>query len=685
MVRLAPLLLLLLLLVPSAQAQVDDSSKVQAALLAERDSVAPGSTVTVALEERIKPGWHTYWINPGDAGAPTTIAWSLPAGWRAGAIQWPYPKRLPIGPLLDYGYENKVWLLTELTVPKNAAPGDVVTLKAHASWLVCKEICIPEEQELELPLEIGNPGPSDPAFVGARALLPQASPWPARFRDGATLDVFLDAPPLAKARPVAVEFFPVAGGLIVNASEQRLGFASNGVALRLVPGSKVKAAKTLDGVVVLTSGDGSVQAISVQATPGSVPAVSFVEPVVGLGVWFALLFAFVGGIILNVMPCVLPVLAMKVVSLAGQGGSVSHAARQEGLAYGAGAILSFVAFGLLIVALRSGGEQVGWGFQLQEPVVVAAFAVLLFAVGLNLSGIFEFPAIGFGAGLTDKGGAVGAFFTGVLAVAVAAPCTAPFMAAALGFALTQSTALALAVFFALGLGFSLPFLLIALWPSALRVLPKPGVWMLRLKQALALPMYGAALWLLWVLSQQVAMRAVVIVLAAMLVLGIGAWLWNETRNLDGNRRRLGTAAGLVALLLAVSAVWLTRGEATVQGGSLSDASGLPSEPYSEPRLARLRAEGRPVFVNATAAWCITCLVNERAVLSQPALREAFKNHNVTYLVADWTRRDPAITRLLEAHQREGVPLYLFYRKGEEGRVLPQVLTQGAIEDAIGAR
>jgi len=570
-------------------------------------------------------------------------------------------------------------------VPKNATPGDVVALKARASWLVCQEICVPEEQQLELPLEIGAPGPADPAFVAARAMLPQVSPWLARFRAGATLDLFLNAPPLSKARPVAADFFPAAGGMILNASPQRLGFAPDGLVLRLAPGSKAKAAKVVEGVVALTSGDGSVQAIAVRATPGPVPQASFVEPIAELNLVFALLFAFLGGIILNAMPCVLPVLAMKVVSLAGQSGSELGAVRREGVAYGLGAILSFMAFGLLIVALRFGGEQVGWGFQLQEPVVVAGFAVLLFAVGLNLSGIFELPAIGFGTGLTDKGGVVGAFFTGVLAVAVAAPCTAPFMAAALGFALTQATVLALAVFLALGLGFALPFLLIAVWPAALRLLPRPGAWMLRLKQVLALPMYGAALWLLWVLSQQVAMRAVVIVFAAMLVLGIGAWLWNATRNLEDRRRRLGMLAGLVALLAALSGIWLVRGAVPVQGSALSDVSGIPSEPYSEARLARLRAEGRPVFLNATAAWCITCLVNERAVLSQPALREAFQKNNVAYLVADWTRRDPAITRLLEAHQREGVPLYLFYRKGEEGRVLPQVLTQGAIEEAIGTR
>ncbi len=685
MARILSALLFLLFAVP-AEAQLADTPKVEARLVPEHDTIAPGATVTIALEERIKPGWHTYWINPGDAGAPTTITWDLPQGWHAAAIQWPYPKRLPIGPLMDYGYENKVWLLVDVTVPAGAKPGDVVTLKATGHWLVCREICIPEEQKLEVPVEIGTAGVADTdvaaQFAAARAKLPQPSPWPARFQVAAALDLFLRAPALVRARPVSVEFYPRQGGFIRNAAEQMSGFSSDGVVLRLVGGSRAKAAKSLDGVVVLTSADGSVQAIDVHATPGAVPAASFAEPLAEIGLLFALLFAFVGGLILNVMPCVLPVLAMKVMSLAHHSGAEMGAARREGFAYGLGAILSFVVFGLLIVVLRAGGQQIGWGFQLQEPVVVAGFALLLFAVGLNLSGIFELPNIGVGAALTRQGGMVGAFFTGVLAVAVAAPCTAPFMATALGYALTQSATSALAVFFALGLGFALPFLLIAIWPAALRILPKPGVWMLRLKQVLALPMYAAALWLLWVLSQQVTMRAVVVVLAAMIVLGAGAAIWTATRNLDDRRRGLGGIAAIVALLSALSGVWLVRGQDASGQGGVSDVSGIPSQPYSEARLAQLRAAGRPVFVNATAAWCITCLVNERAVLSRPALRAAFAKKNVAYLVADWTRRSPEITALLEAHHREGVPLYLFFRRNEEAQVLPQVLTEDAIESAM---
>jgi len=679
---------LLFLLFAAPAFAVDTAPKVHAQLIGEHDTIAPGGTVTVALEEKIRAGWHTYWLNPGDAGAPTAIQWDLPPGWTAGPIQWPYPKRLPVPPLMDYGYENTVWLLTDIQAPQDAKPGDAFILKANATWLVCKEICIPEEVSLQLPIEIGAGSQPDPAttaqFASARARLPMPSPWPATFhRNGANVDVFLKAPSLARAHPTAVEFFPATEGVIQNPAPQLTGYAPDGVALRLAlqPGAKLVTA--VAGVVVLTSMDGSQQAIEINPAPRAIPQVSFASPTGELSLVFALLFALLGGLILNVMPCVLPVLAMKVLSLANQSGAEKRAARVEGFAYGLGAILSFVAFGLLIVVLRSGGEQIGWGFQLQEPMVVAAFALLLFAVGLSLSGIFAFPTISIGGDLTQRGGAVGAFFTGVLAVAVAAPCTAPFMAAALGFALTQSTVIALAVFFALGLGFAFPFLLIAVWPAALRLLPKPGAWMLRLERILAFPMYGAALWLLWVLSQQTSTTGVAIALGAMIVLAVGAWTWTNTRNLDTRRRGIGAIVGLATLLIALSGLWVIRGlDPGTPAGGVADVSGIASEPYSETRLTQLRLEKQPVFVNATAAWCITCLVNERAVLSQTAIHDAFKRHNVAYLVADWTRRSPAITALLDKYQRPGVPLYLYFAPGKDAQVLPQVLTEATLLAAI---
>jgi len=673
------------LAVPAA-AQVDSVPKVHARLIAENGEVAPGGSVTIALEEDIREGWHTYWQNSGDAGAPTTIDWTLPQGWHVGAIAWPYPKRLPAGPLMQYGYDGKPWLLMPLTAPKDAKQGDVVTLKGHAQWLVCSStLCVPEEQMVSLQLAVvADPAPPYATvaqdFQAARALIPVASPWPARFaRKGGTLDLFLAAPKLA---PKDATFYPFEQGFIKGSAGQKLGEADGGVVLQLAPDAKTP--QTLGGVLVLTSADNSVQALAIAARPGAVPSAQIAGGD-DMGVVLALLFAFVGGLILNLMPCVLPILAMKAFAVASKAGT-EHAAR-DGLAYGAGAILSFLVLGGAVLLLRAGGDAVGWGFQLQEPRVVAAFALLMFAVGLNLSGVFELPGgITAGDSLARKSGPAGAFFTGVLAVAVAAPCTAPFMAAAIGFALTQGAASALGVFFFLGLGFAAPFIAIGLSPALLRLLPKPGAWMLTLKQLLAFPMYGAAAWLVWVLAQQAGTVGLAASLASMVAFAFAAWAWSASRDAGLRWRGVGTGAALVGLVLAVASVVVAQGEGMPASASVPSSGALHAEAYTPARLAELRKENRPVFVDATAAWCITCLVNEKIALSSPAVAEAFARTHTAYLVADWTKRDADITALLSEHDRSGVPLYLFYKPGAPAAdVLPQILTPDAVLTEMGAK
>jgi thiol:disulfide interchange protein DsbD len=667
---------LLLALLLCAPALAQNAPKVHASLIAETASVAPGGTVTVALEEAITPGWHTYWVNPGDAGAPSDIQWTLPAGWKAGAIQWPTPKRLPVASLMDYGYEGKVWLLIDVTAPANARPGQSVTLNGHASWLVCKNICIPEDQPVSLSLGIGAPGARDPRFAAARAALPAPSPWPISYALGDSLSLFARAPALAAAHPQSADFFPLKPGTIIDAAPQTLGFARNGLVLRMKPSKGIAGqGAPLQGVLVLTSADNSRQAIIVKAYPGPMPQADFAAAG-GIGLLAALFFAFVGGLILNIMPCVLPILAMKALALAGHGGDHGKAAR-EGTAYCAGAILSFAAFGIALIVLRAGGAAIGWGFQLQSPVAVAFFALLIFAVGLNLSGVFEFGSVTAGDSLARRGGMAGAFFTGILAVAVAAPCTAPFMAAALGFALTEPAGAALAIFVALGAGFALPFALLALWPRALRLVPKPGVWMLRFKQFLAFPMYGAAAWLVWVLALEAGGNSVAVILAAMIALALAAWLWSVTRDYGARGRGIGALAALLAL---IAALFLA---ASLHGQASTPAVSQKADAYSPARLADLRARKQPVFIDATAAWCITCLVNEQAVLSKPAIQAAFHDHHVTTLVADWTSRNADITALLQAQGRSGVPLYLYYAPGAQSpRILPQILTQDAVLSAL---
>jgi thiol:disulfide interchange protein/DsbC/DsbD-like thiol-disulfide interchange protein len=662
-----------------AQAQIDSAPKVQARLVAEQDQVAPGATVTIALEENIRPGWHTYWRNPGDAGAPSEIQWSLPQGWQAGEIEWPYPKELPVGPLMDFGYEGKIWLLTLLHVPAGAKPG-AVFVHATASWLVCKEVCIPEEAHLALPLNIGTaaspPFPNIAAeFAAARARLPAGAPWPATFAWDKALDLYIaigTASHLAQAH-----FFPYHGGVIQGMAPQTLGAARNGVVLQLAPEKKTHPPRVIDGVLELISDDGVVvHAYAVRARPGMVPTATF-EDSPGQSLPLALAFAFLGGLILNLMPCVLPILAMKALAIAGKSGKESRHAMQESLAYGLGAVLSFLVLGGVIIALRSGGHAIGWGFQLQEPGAVACFALLMFAVALNLSGVFEIPGMGAGQALAGRGGLAGAFFTGGLAVAVAAPCTAPFMAGALGYALLHSDAVALGVFAALGLGFALPFTAIGIWPGLRRLLPRPGAWMPRLRQLLAFPMYATALWLAWVLGIQSDMGHLIGLLVAAFALAFGLWVLGATQNAQGPMQRLGVLPVVLALVgLPILVAMLHR---TPQAATLPALADIPSQSFTPMRLNALRAEHRPVFVNATAAWCVTCLVNERVALNDARVRAAFHARNVAYLVADWSRRSPDVSALLDAHGRDGVPLYLYYApNAAEAKVLPQILTTGEI-------
>jgi thiol:disulfide interchange protein DsbD len=458
---------------------------------------------------------------------------------------------------------------------------------------------------------------------------------------------------------------------------------------KLATAQKREAVTKLGGLLVLTGADGRVDALDVQADPGPVPAssVTLIESASGdVGILRALLFAVLGGLILNLMPCVFPVLSMKALALAAKR-EAPQTAKAAALAYGAGVILSFLALGAGLIALRGGGASLGWGFQLQQPVFVTALALLMFAVGLNLSGLYEIGGgrlSNLGGRLVGKEGASGSFFNGVLAVAVATPCTAPFMGAAMGYALTQNAGVALAVFAGLGLGFAAPFMVLGLWPRALRILPRPGTWMTTLRQVLAFPMYGAAIWLIWVLSLQAGPDGVLAALAGALALAFGLWIYGRSQSAGGSRRTLGYAAAAVAVLAAIVLVPLAGAGARPAANTNAAPEGaLAYQPYSAATLQTLRQEGRPVFVNATAAWCITCLVNEKVALSGSRLAEAFAARKVAALKADWTNQDSEITTLLASQGRSGVPLYLYYAPGaEKPAVLPQLLTESTVMAAL---
>jgi thiol:disulfide interchange protein DsbD len=678
----------------------DLEPKVHASLIAERPGIAPGQTVTIALHEAIRSGWHTYWINPGDAGEPTRMEWKLPEGWQAAPIQWPYPKRLPVGPLMDYGYDTEAVLLMDVTAPMTAKPGETVTLGGHASWLVCSEVCVPEDAEVSMALPVAASLPPPDAknaamFAETRAKLPHPSPWNAVFDVSDTrFALLIESPELVKARPREVAFYPYTDGQIENAAPVKVGTAANGLVIESAPGYKLKTAEKragvgkVGGVLVLTGADGRTDALEISAVPGVVPAAAVLfSNAAAIGLGQALLFAFLGGLILNLMPCVFPVLSMKALSLAAKRES-PVSAKVSAFAYGAGVLASFAGLAAVLMAFRQGGAAIGWGFQLQQPIVVAALALLMFAVGLNLAGLYEVSAgrlAGAGETLTRKDGATGSFFTGVLAVVVATPCTAPFMGAAMGFALTQSAGFALAVFLALGAGFAAPFVLLGMSPRALRLLPKPGAWMTTLRQVLAFPMFGAAIWLVWVLSFQAGSDGVLAVLASALALAFALWAYGRTQGARGVARMAGFAAAVLALagmgaILPYAGVAAPAATAAATSGS---ESAIAYEPYTAARLASLRSEGRPVFINATAAWCITCLVNDRVALSGETLKNAFAEKKVAALKADWTNEDAEVTALLTAQGRSGVPLYLYFAPGADApQVLPQILTEGTVLAAL---
>jgi thiol:disulfide interchange protein len=569
-----------------------------------------------------------------------------------------------------------------VTVPREATPGSTVTLRGQASWLVCEKTCIPEEAPVSLSLSVATDTPrADPRgaslIAAARRSVPVPSPWPATFdATPETITLTVAARDLAPERVAEVWFYPSRWGAIAHAAPQRVRLGPGRISLEVERGQLPEAAASpLDGVLVVAERlDGGLvrQAFALRAEPQAARA---------LAVLSAMGLALAGGIVLNLMPCVLPVLSVKTLALVHHAGGRA-ALRWHGLAYTAGVLASFAVVAGVLLALRAGGEQIGWGFQLQSPVVVTLLAYVLFAVALSLSGVFTVSGRFAGAGqaLAGRGGYAGSFFTGSLATVAATPCTAPFMGAAVGYAVTQPWATALLVFEALALGLALPFLLLTLIPVWRRFLPRPGPWMERLKQALAFPLYASVAWLVWVVSRQTASSGVAAALGGLLSIGLAAWIYQASRGARPSWRRVAT---LAVASLAIGAVALGPLAAAVSSAP-SAARKDGWEPFSVARLADVRAAGRPVLVNVTAAWCLTCLVNERVALRSPIVTEALARRGVATLKADWTNRDPAITRLLESFGRNGVPLYLLYpaRGAGEPAVLPQILSEGAVVEAL---
>lgn len=661
--RLMTLLAALLAMPALAQ-----STHIKPQLIAESSAPAPGSTISLAIEMRTEPGWHGYWSNPGEAGFPPRLTWTLPNGVTAGEARYPVPQTLTVADLMNYVFEDDHALIVPVTIPAGLPRGTALPLRLDAEWLACTDqVCVPEKGRFDLTLRIGDGARDNGARVDAwQAKLPKPLGATATFaRTGDRLRIAIPFP--ATAAMQTPHFFPTNSGLLTDAATQTFSRVGDMLILS-VPAPK-GAATPVNGVLSLGDGRG----LTIAAQPGAVPADG--KPVTGRAatpewqtILFALFGAILGGLILNIMPCVFPIVSLKALSLARAGGD-ERAARTEALAYAAGVILTCLALGGIILAVRAGGSQLGWAFQLQDQRIVFVLLVLATAITLNLAGFFELRGFGGGQSLVDKGGTAGSFWTGILAAFVATPCTGPFMAAALGAALVLPVPAALAIFAGLGFGLALPFLLIGFVPALRRLMPRPGPWMAAFQRMLAIPMALTVVALLWLIDRQSGAAGFQFALLAIgFVVAIAI--------ITGRSQKLVLRPAMLAALVALFAGGVTLIKTDAIAAS---APSLPATPFSESRLAALRSEGRPVFVYFTADWCLTCKVNEKTALDSAAVRAAFARAGVTVLVADWTDGNAAITRVLNQHGTNGVPLYLYYAAGAaEPKQLPQVLTPATL-------
>ncbi len=688
--RLIPVFLFLtaaaLLAAGSSPKTLPDSAEaphLRVQLVTPEDAIYPGGNNAVGLYFKLESGWHIYWKNAGDSGEPPHIKWTLPDGVTAGPMQFPAPKRLPLGPLMDFGYEDEVLFPLKLEVAPTVKEGKAL-LHAKVDWLVCREVCIPGKAELETMLQMLPSAP--PSNIGSAldsdlmtrlaAALPK--PLPSNFNAvfQPTRDGFRLAVETGQKERQAV-FFPSDQDILDNPAKQKVTATAKGMILELTRDASLKTSPAqLRGVLELSGN----RAYEMTALPGTVSAGGFTL------FWLPLLrtaaLAFLGGLLLNLMPCVFPVLFLKGLALVNSGNKDQKQMRTHGFVYAAGILVSFWILVGVLLGLRAAGASLGWGFQFQSPVFLALMAGLLFFLGLSLAGQFEIglTLTSTGGSLAAKEGYTGSFFTGVLAVVVATPCTAPFMGAAIGYALAQSAAVTFAVFTALALGLAAPYVALTLQPAWTRLLPKPGAWMEVLRQAISVPIFATVIWLAWVLAGAYGTGALLVMLTGFLIIAIAGWFLGRWP-----AQRWSTAVAAVLLLSVVALSFFASRKMVTAAETLSAPQRQGQwEPWSAEAVARHQALGQPVFVDFTASWCLSCQVNERVALNQPEVQKEFADRRVALLRADWTRHDQAITDALTALDRSGVPAYALYVPGENNpRLLPEVLTPGIVTDALG--
>jgi thiol:disulfide interchange protein/DsbC/DsbD-like thiol-disulfide interchange protein len=689
---------------PGAAAQAPAKSvvtteRVRAELIAHApDGIGPGKQVWVGLQLAHQPEWHTYWKNSGDSGLPTQMQWTLPPGVVAGDIAWPLPRKIPIGNLANYGYEGTVLLPVPLTITPEFKPSLLAAdleVKLKAQWLVCRTECIPEDGDLSLKIPVkSSTAINGAAFQASFDAQPKPLTGDSKVQvEGNAIDVSVNGLPAA-LRGKTLEFFPETGEVIETAAKWTQSWQGDTWNARIPLSAHLGSSPSVLPLVVASGSQGwrteakvsgewpAARAVRAAVSPGLQAALQSAANPAPAAASFtllaALLGALVGGIILNLMPCVFPILAIKVVGFT-QHVNDRRGHRLSGLAYTAGVIVSFAALGALVLALRAAGEQLGWGFQLQSPAVVATLATLFTVIGLNLAGLFEFGAFlpSSIAALEARHPVANAFLSGVLAVAVASPCTAPFMGASLGFAIGLPAAEALLVFAVIGAGMALPYLAASWVPGIARLLPKPGAWMVTFRKLMAFPMFATVAWLVWVLGQQSGIDGAGALLELLVAMSMLIW----ALTLRGPSRVLVAALSVVCLAFVAWAAGPSITRLAPQEAALRGNSGAWQR-WEPGRVDQLLASGQPVFVDFTAAWCVTCQVNKKTTLERADLLAEMSAKNIALLRADWTRRDPAITAALAQLGRNGVPVYVLYGKIGPPVVLSEVLTVDDVRAAI---
>ncbi|HNQ91898.1 MAG TPA: protein-disulfide reductase DsbD family protein [Alphaproteobacteria bacterium] len=682
-------------------------------VIPEKDAIMAGETLTIAIQQLHAPEWHTYWKNPGDSGESTSISWRLPEGFKAGYLEHPAPHKIPYGPLMNYGFGGEVVLLTTITAPDHVQ-GEEVTLTADISWLVCKDICVPEFTKATLVLPVATVQNSahetDPEFFAhVRAAMPQQVVWQGMLEEqDQTLELTFkpDEAALAElAHASDLFFFPEEWGILLNAAPQEFKVENGHLNIVVQRDTRpLSAIKDLKAVLRYTTEnqiekavalDMAVTAAPMQQKETTAAFTPLPSPEETVTIPQAIILAILGGLILNLMPCVFPVLSMKALSLVKMSSREQKHAALHGIFYTAGIMVCFAGIATALIALKSVGEEIGWGFQLQNPVVVLLLAYLLFVMALNMSGFFEFKGHLFsniGHKLAAHHGYAGTFFTGMLATIVATPCTAPFMGTAMGFALTQPATLALSVFLALGLGLALPYLALCFIPALRHSLPKPGAWMETFRQFMAFPLYASVAWLVWVYAQQVSGDyGVLLSLTGLILIAFSVWITRHTPTKQPWKtgiHALSYSAIIIALLIVALSMMKAPEEMSAANGN-GNGHFLDSVAYTKQAYDDAIAGNEPVFVNMTAAWCITCKVNDKIALSTDSTKVLFEDKKIVYLMGDWTNRNSEITEFLASYGRSGVPLYVYVGPRDDAsgerpapQVLPQILTSGLVADVI---